>query len=165
MSLPIAGGGGGRPPVPPTHRPLGLPQLMNVASELEEAFSAEGGGPLNAERMEELAADLGAPLDHVYAAAGMMTMLPFDESDDAQFNVCVGGCQGWGALEVIKRLAALHSQRRDDGKKTFGIIPRRCLDNCERAAVVMIKTPDGMAGIAGATVEGVEDAVTQLCGP
>jgi NADH:ubiquinone oxidoreductase subunit E len=137
---------------------------MNVAAELEEAVTAAGGGPLNAERMEELAADLGAPLDHLYAAAGMMTMLPFDESDDAQFNVCVGGCQGWGAMDVIKRLAALHSQRRDDGKKTFGIIPRRCLDSCERAAVVLIKTPDGMAGIAGATTDSIDDAVAQLCG-
>ena len=159
MSLPIAGGG--RPARAPTHKPLELRRVMQLAPELEEAVEEGGHEVLTPELIEELAADLGASEKHLFAAAAMMTDLKFDESDPVRFEICVGGCQSWGALSVLEKLVQLRAKRIEAGETSFGVVPRRCLDKCDRAAVVIVKTPDGTAGLSEATPEAVEAAVAQ----
>lgn len=161
MPLPIAGG---RPSRAPTHQPLDLRRLMQLAPELEEACEDAEHETLSPELIEELAADLGASETHLCAAAAMMTDIPFDESDATRFEICVGGCQSWGALPVLQKLLTLRAQRREAGQPSFGVVPKRCLDKCDRAAVVIVKTPDGTAGISEATPEMVAAAVTEALG-
>ncbi len=159
MPLPIAGGG--RPPRAPTHPPLDLRRLMQLAPEIEEAFSDAGHEYLTPERVEELAADIGASEAQLYAAAVMMTGIPFDEGAPVRFEVCIGGCQSWGAVPVLEKLVQLRARRIEAGQLSFGLVPRRCLDKCDRAAVVMVRTPDGTAGLSEVTPAAVEEAVEQ----
>jgi hypothetical protein len=58
----------------------------------------------------------------------------------------------------------LRAQRAEEGLVVAGIIPKRCLDKCDRAATVIVKTPDGAAGISEATPEAIEAAVTAALG-
>lgn len=134
---------------------------MTLAPELEEAFEDGGHDKLTPELLEEFAADLGASEAHLYAAAAMMTDLAFDESAETRFEICVGGCQSWGALPVLEQLIKLRSQRVEAGQPAFGLVPRRCLDKCDRAAVVLVKTPEGTAGLSETTPESVAEAVAQ----
>lgn len=159
MSLPLAGGG--RPTRPPTHKPLDLRRLMQLAPDIEESFDMTGQEKLTPELVEEIASDVGASETHVFAAVAMMTDIPFDESDATRFEICVGGCQQWGALPALEKLVQLRAKRREAGDTGFGVVPRRCLDKCDRAAVVVVRTPDGTAGLSEATPETVEEAVTQ----
>jgi NADH:ubiquinone oxidoreductase subunit E len=134
---------------------------MQIAPDVEESFDMTGQEKLTPEIVEEIAADVGASESHVFAAAAMMTDIPFDESDATRFEVCVGGCQQWGALPVLEKLVQLRAQRQEAGEPSFGVVPRRCLDKCDRAAVVLVKTPDGTAGLSEATPETVGEAVAQ----
>jgi NADH:ubiquinone oxidoreductase subunit E len=151
MPLPIAGGG---PTRPPTHTPLDMGKLVRLAAELEQAVEDAGHEKLDAAIVAELADEIGAPEAHVYAAA-TMTALVFDESAPLRFEVCAGGCQAYGAIGVIERLVRLR------GEHDFGIVAKRCLDRCDRAAVVLVHTPAGTAGLAHATAESVEEALAQ----
>ena len=71
-------------------------------------------------------------------------------------------CQGWGAAELLDHLLKLHAHRRDDGDPGFGIVAKRCLDKCESAAIVLVHTPDGTAGLPEATNAQLDEALAQL---
>ena len=157
MPLPIAGGG--RPNRPPTHTPLDLKRLMTVAGELEDAFELESSEALTPGLVAELAADIGVPSVYVYAAAAMLTAIPCDASEPIRFELCIGGCQAWGATELLTHLLRRHGR---DGQMPFGVVAKRCLDQCDKAAVVFIHTPSGKAGIAAATVADLDQALEQL---
>lgn len=133
---------------------------MQIAPEVEEAFDMSGQERLTLELVEEIAADVGASEAQVVVSAAMMTDIQFDESAPIRFEVCVGGCQSWGAIPVFKELVKLRAAKNE----AFGVVPKRCLDKCDRAAVVLIKTPDGTAGISEATPESVAEAVSQALG-
>ncbi len=137
---------------------------MQLAPELEAACEEAGHEVLSPELIEELAAELGASETQLTAAAVMMTSIPFDETEATRFEICVGGCQSWGALPVLQKLLALRAARRAAGQPSFGVVPKRCLDKCDRAAVVLVKTQDGTAGISEATPEAVADAVAVALG-
>ena len=146
---------------PPTHKPLDMQRLMRIATELEEAFEMSEHASLSPEAVDELADEIGAPASHVYAAAAMMTELPMDESAPIRFELCAGGCQSWGALPLIDKLSVAHAQRRENGEAGFGIVARRCIDKCAEAPVVLIRTPDGTAGLLKATPEALDEALSQ----
>ena len=166
MPLPIAGGGG-RPTRPPTHTPLDMRRLMSVATELDDAVAVAADGDdlsavLTPELVEELAADMAASEAYVYAAAALMTEIGCDNSDPVRFELCVGGCQGWGAIDLLKHLLNRHAQRRDDKQPTFGVVAKRCLDKCAHAPIVLLHTPDGTAGMPAATVAQLDEALAQV---
>ena len=166
MPLPIAGGRG-RPTQPPTHAPLDMRRLMSIAAELEEAVElATGSDDLRAvltpELVAELAADLGASEIAVYAAAALMTEIGCDASAPVRFELCVGGCQGWGAMELLKQLLKRHSQQREAGAAPFGVVAKRCLDTCAQAPIVLVHTPDGTAGLPAATLAQLDEAFEQV---
>jgi NADH:ubiquinone oxidoreductase subunit E len=157
MSLPIAGGGGAMRP--PTHTPLDFKRLMKVAMELEDAFELESADALTPQLVEEIAADIGVSSLYVYAAAATLTEIPCDASDPVRFELCIGGCQAWGASELLVHL--LKRREQADGP-AFGIVAKRCLDKCDQAAVVFIHTPDGKAGLSAAKVADLDQALEQL---
>jgi NADH:ubiquinone oxidoreductase subunit E len=160
MPLPIAPGG--RPTRPPTHKPIDLQQLITIASELEEALDVAGASALTPEVVEELAADLGASETRIYAAAALMTEIGCDHSAPTRFELCIGGCQGWGAVELLGHLLKRHAQRREGAQVPFGIVAKRCLDKCEHAPMVLLHTPDGTAGLPEATIAQLDEALAQI---
>ncbi len=160
MSLPIAGA-----PRPPTHEPISMATLMNLARELDEAMNMGGHAVLDACLVDEIAGDLGARPSHLYAAAALMTAIPFDQSEQVRFVVCAGGCQRWGAVDLLDTLVSMRAQRVERGASSFGIVARRCLDTCDQAAVVRAHTPDGDGVLVGATPARLEEAVNMVCDP
>jgi NADH:ubiquinone oxidoreductase subunit E len=157
MSLPTAGA-----PRPPTHEPLSLDTLTRVATKLEDALQAEGEERLTPEVVENVAADLGVPELHVYAAAATLTEIPCDVSAPVRFELCLGGCQAWGACELLDHLLLRHAERRDDDKPNFGIVVKRCLDRCQSAPVVFAHSDAGSAGLPQATTDNLDEAIEQL---
>ena len=134
-------------------------RLMNLAGELEEAFELIDAETLTPQIVAEIAEEIGAPKVHVYAAAAMMTEIACDASAAVRFELCIGGCQSWGAAELLRHLLKRHAQRQEAGAPLFGVVAKRCLDKCERAAVVLVHTPDGTAGLAAATIEQLDEAL------
>jgi len=132
---------------------------MSVALELEDAFELESADALTPQLVEEIAVEIGVSSIYVYAAAATLTEIPCDASDPVRFELCIGGCQAWGASELLKHLLARHQQA--DGP-SFGIVAKRCLDKCDQGAVVFIHTPDGKAGLSAAKVTDLDQALQQL---
>ncbi len=160
--MPISlAGGGKKPSRPSSHKPLEMDRLIRLATELEETLESSGEPKLNATIIDELAADLGVPAAHLYVAAATMSELEFDTSSPVLLEVCAGGCQAWGAVDLIERAHDLFVTRSESDQTTFGIVPRKCLDKCERAAVVQIRTPDGTAGLSETTLGQIDEAVAQ----
>lgn len=157
MSLPTTGAAR-----PPTHTPLDVEALMRVALKLENALEAEGADALTPELVEVLAGDLGVPELHVYAAAATLTPIPCDSSAPVRFELCLGGCQAWGAGELLDHLLLRHNERRDAEQPNFGIVAKRCLDKCQAAPVVLVHTPDGTAGLPRATPAQLDESLEQL---
>lgn len=161
MSLPIAGSP--RPARPQTHKPIDLQRLIAVAAELDDAFELIDGDALTPEIVAELADDIGTSQLNVYVAATMMTDIPCNVADVVRFELCVGGCQGWGSNALLQHLLKTHAQQRDKGEAGFGIVTKRCLDLCDRAAVVRVHTPDGVATLPAATTDALDEAIPQVC--
>ena len=79
-----------RPLRPPTHRSLDFSRLAKLASELEEVAS---DGLVSAADVDELAADLGAPREQLYAALTVSDDVALRIETADQVLVCAGGCQ------------------------------------------------------------------------
>ncbi len=158
MPLPIVGRG----PVTPSHKPLDMRRLMSLAGDLQEAFSALDSQVLTPAIADELASELGASKVYLYAAAALMTQIPCDTSSPVRFELCIGGCQNMGAAVLLGHLLKRHAQRSEEKKSLFGIVTKRCLDHCDRAAVVLLHTPDGVVGMAHATVEKLDEAIAMV---
>jgi hypothetical protein len=157
MPLPLVGNPGAVRP--PTHKPIDLQRLVAIAGELEDAIAVANADRLTPEVAEELAADLGASELQIYAAAALMTAIPCDASNPVRFELCIGGCQNFGAGELLEHLLKRHAQRREEDKPLFGIVAKRCLDLCHLAALVVLHTPDGRAGMPLATIAKLDEAL------
>jgi NADH:ubiquinone oxidoreductase subunit E len=131
--------------------------------KLEDALEAEGAELLTPQLVEDLAADLGVPELHVYAAAANLTEIGCDASAPIRFELCLGGCQAWGAGELLDHLLLRHAQQRDD-ERDFGIVVKPCLDKCQAAPVVLVHTPDGPAGLPKATTAQLDESLEHLFG-
>lgn len=160
MSLPTIGDGPKRPTRHPTHKPLDHQKMMNLGLEVEEAA---GGEPITSDAIDELALEQGVDASHLYAAAAVTTDVEIAREHDVVFVACGGNCQNWGALECIEHLVDLRQQRLESGKAGFDIQARSCLDKCEHAPVVMVRTPDGSGVIPKASKEALSEAVDQAC--
>jgi NADH:ubiquinone oxidoreductase subunit E len=159
MKLPISGGPRG-PSRPPTHPELDAAKLMRLGVALEDAAS---GGALTTAMVDELSQELGVDASRLFAAAALTTELAFANERDVQFAVCVGGCQGWGALACVDALVEIYQERDADERPLFDIVPKRCLDRCSQPPAVMVHTRDGVATLPEATPSGLADAVAAAC--
>jgi NADH:ubiquinone oxidoreductase subunit E len=160
MKLPIGGGPRG-PSRPPTHPELDATRLMRFGAALEEAAS---GGRLTTARIDDLAQEIGVDASRLFAAAALTTELAIASEREVQFAVCVGGCQGWGALACVDALVEIYQERDADGQPLFDIVPKRCLDRCSQPPAVMVHTRDGVATLPEATPASLADAVAAACG-
>ncbi|MBT8496487.1 MAG: hypothetical protein KJO07_25795 [Deltaproteobacteria bacterium] len=142
-----------KPTRAPTHTPVELGKLMKLAGDLEDIAS---DGRVREDDLLELAEDNGISPELYYAALPVADMEVGSEAP-AQFVVCVGGCQGWGSLECIERLL---DDRDDTNRYAIGV--RECLDRCERAAVVEVRSKDGTAVLTEASPEQVAEAARAL---
>jgi NADH:ubiquinone oxidoreductase subunit E len=159
MSLPIAGGRG--PTRPPTHNELDLDKLSKLGLELDDIADDDA---IRLDDLEELAQTLGVDESALLAAAALVTDYQVAREADVQFVVCAGGCQKWGALDVLDQLVRLRRDRLDAGQPAFDIATRGCLDRCQDAAAVLVNTPDGTATITQASPDTIASAVTDACG-
>jgi hypothetical protein len=99
---------------------------------------------------------------HVYAAAALMTEIGCDASDAVRFELCIGGCQAWGAGELLRHLLERHAQGRENDAPRFGIVAKRCLDKCDHAALVLVHTPNGTAALPAASIDALDEALAQV---
>lgn len=137
----------------PTHRDIEFNKLASLGVEVEELADGE---PLTAEQLIEHAEDRGRPVSHYYAAAVLAAEVELTATHEVQAVFCVGKCQSWGALDNLDRAAELYQARRD-----FDIVPKQCLDRCDRAAVCEIRTPHGTAVLTEARPDQVEAALKE----
>lgn len=157
MSLPIAGAKK-RPSRAPTHNPIDTMRLMKLSGDLEDVAE---DGMLTAEAIDELAEDNGIDREHYYAALPL-TDLHISSGADTTVVVCAGGCQGWGAMSCIGAALDARDERTAAGKSDVAVTVRSCLDRCDKAAVVEVRTPDGTAVIAEATPSALTSAIAEL---
>lgn len=160
MSFSI-GGGPRRPTRPATHQPLDVARLARLAAELEEVARE---GQLEAEAIDELALERGVGAGELYAALVTSDALELRLHHEVRFQVCAGGCQKWGAVPLIEHLADARAERLEDGQAAFDIVPRACLDQCDKAAAVLVVSPDGHALIPEATTDDLDEAIAELLG-
>jgi len=158
MSTPIASTGA-KPTRAPTHKPLDLNRLMSLSALIEDIAV---DGRVSAEALEDRAHEDGIPVEKLYVAAAVVADVEVTREHDIAFEVCAGGCQSWGALDVIEHLVSIRQERVEDGAPAFDVVPRRCLDKCAAAPAVVVVTPDGRAVIEQADADRLDEAVAQL---
>ncbi len=162
MSLPIAPAAKKKPSRQPTHRAIDHARLLRLGSDVEDEADED---TVDFALIDRMAVEQGIPHSHLYAGVALTTELTVEAEAAVQVAVCVGHCQQWGALECIDALADARIERGERGAPTFDILPKECLDACEHAAAVKLRTPAGTALIPAATpaalVEAVETALDE----
>jgi len=132
---------------------------MKLASELADIAE---DNVVSSEAIDELAQESGVPREQYYAALPLadLQLAPVPNADTLML-ACVGGCQGWGAIDVLGALLDERDRVCSEGKRLFvGVRP--CLDRCLGAAVVEVRTADGVGIIANANPEIVREVVAEL---
>jgi hypothetical protein len=142
----------------PTHADVELSRLSAMGTELEDLAEERGGDAIPLAAIVELAEDRGRPASHYLAALALATELRVEAPRGARVTVraCAGGCQRWGALDLLDHLA---SHRRD-----VALLPVSCLDRCDAAPACELDTPDGKLVLAPATIAAIDEALGSLGG-
>ena len=167
MSLPIVGAKKKSPNRPTTHAELDMGRMMQIAGELGELLEEHEAEALTPALVEEIAEELGVRESHVYVAAATMSEIPCHAEAPVQLSLCVGNCQKWGAVELLERVLDVHGRQRassGDEDGGFDVVVKSCLDRCVDAPVVLIRTPEGMAGLAPASLGKLDEALRELQG-
>lgn len=151
MSLPTFG-------PTPTHAPLPVQQLEPLVRDLMSKAQAE----LTHAAMAEVADAAGVPASHAYVAAGMAPTVRFEREHDIAFVVCSGGCQRFGALELLEKLLEVRDRRLAASEPAFDVHTRGCLNGCFHAPLVQVQTPEGVGHLAKATPANIEEALASL---
>jgi hypothetical protein len=152
------GGGPKRPSRPPTHKALDTTRLARHARDLDEIAE---DGQITAEAIDDLAFERGVDIQELYAALAT-SELELRREHEVRFEVCAGGCQEWGGLEMLGHLLEVRAERIDDDATAWDVVPRPCLDQCRHAAAVIAAGPAGHALIPEATIEKLDEAIAEL---
>lgn len=146
---------------PATHKSIPMDEIMLLA-KLIAAKWKETEEPVTKKLLLEISETSKLPLSHCYAAAGRMNV-PFEEgADSTSFIVCVGECQRSGAMECLEHLLELQDSRESEGKPSFSIQARGCLNRCMTAPVVAVNSPSGPIGIAYASIDKIDQLLLEL---
>ena len=124
-----------------THPEIALDKLMRMAGDLDDIADA---GSVRAEAIDELSDDLGIAREKLYAALAL-SQAELTLEHQVQFVVCTGGCQGYGALECVRELLDIREDRLESEDPSFDVVPRPCLNRCQDAPVVELRSPGGSA--------------------
>ena len=142
-----------------THKGMAMDKLMRLAAEIEDIAE---GGVVTAEAIDDLSADRGVPREKFYAALGMCFNVQLKLESEIQIAVCTGGCQEYGALECVSELLDIREDRLEEEASAFDVIPKPCLNRCQNASVLELRTPDGTAVVGDATPALVRSTVEEL---
>ena len=145
---------------PETHKPASPMKLMELGLIVEEEAEGEA---VSVDLIENVADDEGVPIALVFAGAALIPGLNHEQSSDVRFEVCIGQCQSWGALERLNQLVALRLEAQGDRKANFDVVPVECLDRCDKAPVMRVHTPEGVAALDRVEKVELNAAVDQLC--
>ena len=143
-----------------THSPVDLNRLMKLGVSIDDAAEDE---EIEHSALDDLAYDAGEGIERFYAACALTTDVKIKREHDVAFEVCVGKCQAWGALPMVESLTKQKEALEEKGSPSFDIVAKSCLDKCNKAAVVMAKTPSGTVLLEEATIDDVKKAVEELC--
>ena len=146
--------GFGRPPR--TAEALDLERVWDLGDALDEA---KGDREVDPALMGEVAEAEGAPLAHMYVAAGMDPELPWKAEHPVTFIVCTGECQSWSAVERVQWLLEERQRRLDAGQPAFDIQARGCLNACDHPPAIVSQGPEGLALHPNATPESLGEAI------
>lgn len=142
-----------------THKSLPMDKLMRMAGDVEDIAR---DGTVRAEDIDDLSADCGVPREKLYAGLGMSGDVTLQLEHDIQFVICTGGCQDFGALPCVRELLDIREERLEDGSPGFDVVPRSCLNRCQSAPVVEVRSKEGNAVIQDATPSSLGDAVDDV---
>jgi NADH:ubiquinone oxidoreductase subunit E len=146
----------GPPRPPPTHKAMDLARLTSLAMDLEEHAQ---DGFLTHDALETFASEQGIPIKEAYAAAAYNPSLRFELREDVQLVVCVGGCQQWGALDVVDHALTERERRAAADETSYDVVTRSCLNACDHAPMIALQTPHGATGMPKATRDKVNQAL------
>ena len=132
---------------------------MKLGLEVDEAADDE---PITCDAIDELALELGVDPGDLYASAAVTTDVEIAREYEVAFVVCGGICQNWGALACLEILVDARRDRLDAGQPAFDIMAKSCLDRCEHAPAVMVRTPDGSALIEQADPHKLREAIADV---
>lgn len=133
--------------------------MMRMAREIE---TIANNGLVSARAIEDQSADLGVPAEDLYAGLAMSPQTTLSLEHALQFVVCLGGCQERGALPCVNKLLEIQKKRHSAGTPSFDIVPRQCLNRCQNAPVVEIRSSDGNGVLTAATPKMVAKAIKEL---
>ncbi|MEZ4358852.1 MAG: hypothetical protein R3B48_01630 [Kofleriaceae bacterium] len=144
-----------RPPArPPTHLAVDPLRLASLGLEAEELAE---DGVLAWAALDELAEDRGKPVSHYLAALALSDDVTLERPAGPVVHVCAGACQQWGALDLLEHLAT-----RCVRGATFAVVPRSCLDRCDRAAVCVVESAEGAVVVEEATPAKLDEVLVAL---
>lgn len=93
--------------------------------------------------LAELAREVGKPEAHVVAAMVLVPDLTLRREHPTIIDVCLQGCQMGGAVATLKALVAARAQRVEDGKTSFDVRGRACMDACHSGPTLSSRGPAG----------------------
>lgn len=141
----------------PTHKPLDMMAMMELADALSER-----GRELTAADVEAVAEQEDAPVSHVWAAMGGHPMLSLKREHKVLVYVCVGRCQLWGGVELLESALELKRERAAAGKTDFDLSPHGCLNRCAQAPMAIAQAEDGYVGMERAGVDDVRALLEEI---
>jgi NADH:ubiquinone oxidoreductase subunit E len=141
-----------------------MEKIACLARALHEALDATGAKALTSSMIDGVAEAQGCERAHAWVAAGLDPTLELAVPKGAPVLVgmCVGQCQLQGAVPILERFLEERDRRVAAGLPDYELLPRRCLDMCSRAPVVLCQTKDGVAGLTGLSAAEVPEAVEMI---
>ena len=143
-----------------THSQVDLNRLMKLGVSIDGAAEDE---EIEHTALDDLAYDAGEGIEKFYAACALTTDVKIKREHDVAFEICVGKCQSWGALPLVESLTKHKESLEENGKPSFDIVAKPCLDKCNKASVVVAKTPSGDVLLEEATLTDIKEAIAELC--
>ena len=121
------------------------------------------GGWVSADDLAAVASEVGAPLSHAYVALGGEPALQLRPREAVQIAACTGACQAKGAMALLERLLELRAERAAAGQPGIDVVPRGCLNLCERAPALLSRSDDGVHPHPGVRPEDLAELCATLC--
>ncbi len=144
-------------PRAPTHEAVDFQHLWSLGEAL-----AAAGPALSAADVDALAEAQGAERVHAWLALSYAPQVQVTREHDIALAVCAARCQLWGAGALLGELLELRDARLAAGKRAFDVVPRGCLNRCERAPVATAALADGLVGFDHCTRAQVEELLDAL---
>ena len=145
-----------------THEPLDINVQWDLSDAIEEAAPDKR---VSHGLMVQIAAEHDVPVSHVYVGAAMDPMLQWERESELTVHVCLGSCQGYGAVDLLDAILEARETRKTAEGHPFDVIPRGCLSACERGPVLTSNGAHGQSLHPDVTLETVGEILDVLLSP